>query len=131
MIISYECCSPPKYSCNGKHTQSSEFMILTRMSTCSISCLESSPTPSHMFMPCMKIVSKQKYLFYLWASLQYKYVGQSSEVNLLDNSPKQFIGLFRRELLDDFPTQFFGQLSDKMIEQPSEVFHVMHSHLLF
>ena len=80
-------------SCNGKHTHSSEFMIPTRMSTCPISCLESSPTLSHMLVPCMKIVSKQKYLFYLWATLRYKYVGQSFEVNLLDNSPKQFMGL--------------------------------------
>ena len=93
MIISYEGYSPPKCSCNGKHTHSSEFMIPIRMSTCPIPWLESSPTPSHMLMSCMKIVSKQKYLFYLWATLRYKYVGQSSEVNLLDNSPKQFIGL--------------------------------------
>ena len=76
-----------------KHTHSSEFMISTRMSTCPIPCLESSLTPSHMLMPCKKIVFKQKYLFELWATLRYKYVGQSSEVNLLGNSPKQFIGL--------------------------------------
>ena len=56
-------------------------------------CLESSPTPSHLLMPCMKIVSKQKYLFYSWATLQYKYVGQSSEANLLGNSLKLFMGL--------------------------------------
>ena len=85
--------SPPKCSCNWKHTHLSEFMIPTRMSTCPIPCLKSSPTPSHMLMPCMKIVSKQKYLFYLWATLRYKYVGQSYEVNLLANSPKQFMGL--------------------------------------
>ena len=85
--------SPPKCSCNGKYTHSSEFMIPTRMSTCPIPCLESSPTPSHMLMPCMKTVSKPKYLFYLWVTLRYKYVGQSSEVNLLGNSPKQFMGL--------------------------------------
>ena len=93
MIISYEGYSPPKYSCNGKHTHSSEFMIPTRMSTCRILWLESSPTPSHMLMPCMKIVSKQKYLFYFWTTLRFKYVGQSSEVNLLRNSLKQFMGL--------------------------------------
>ena len=93
MIISYKSCSPPKSSCNEKHTHSSEFMIPTRMSTCLIPYLESSSTPSHMLMPCMKTVSKKQYLFYLWATLRYKYVGQSSEVNLLDNSPKQFMGL--------------------------------------
>ena len=65
------------------HTHSSEFMIPTRTSTCPIPCLESSPTPSHMLMSCMKIVSKQTYLFYLRATFQYKYVGQSSKVNLL------------------------------------------------
>ena len=115
MIISYEGHSPPKYSCNGKHTHSSKFMIPTRMSTCLISCLESSPTPSYMLMPCMKIVSKQKYLFYLWATLQYKYIGQSSEVNLLDNSRKQFMGLSdvncwtisQHNSLDNFPIKFY------------------------
>ena len=85
--------SLPKCLCNGKHTYSSEFMIPTRMSTCPIPCLESSPTLSHMLVPCMKIVPKQKYLFYLWETLRYKYVRQYSDVNLLDKSPKQFMGL--------------------------------------
>ena len=88
--------SPPKCSCNGKHTHSSEFMIPTRMSTCLIPWLESSPTLSlslTCIVPCMKIISKQIYLFYLWTTVQYKYVGQSSEVNLLDNSSKQFMDL--------------------------------------
>ena len=93
MIISYMGYSPPKCSCNEKHTHSSEFMIPTQMSTCPIPYLESSPTPSHMLMPYMKIVSKQKYLFYSWATVRYKYDGQSSEVNLLDNSLEQFMGL--------------------------------------
>ena len=92
MIFSYMGYSLPKCSCNGKHTHSSEFMISTRMSTSPIPCLESSSAPSYMLMPCMKTVSKQKYLFYLWATLRYKYAGQSSEMNLLDNSPKQFMG---------------------------------------
>ena len=91
-IFFYVGYSPPKCTCNGKHTHSSEFMILTRMSTCPIPCLEFSSTPLHMLMLCMKTVSKQNYLFYLWATLRYKYVGQSSEVNLLGNSPKQFMG---------------------------------------
>ena len=66
-------------------------------------------------MPCMKTVSKQKYLFYLWQILRYKYVGQSSEVNLLDNSPKQFIGLSdvncwtisQHNSSDNLPIQFY------------------------
>ena len=95
-------------------THSSEFMIPTRMSTCLVPCLESSPTPLHMFMPCMKIISTQKYLFYLWATLQYKYIGQSSEVNLLDNSLKQFMGLSdvncwtisQHNSSDNFPIKF-------------------------
>ena len=114
VIISYMSYSPPKCSCNDKHTHSSEFMIHTRMSTCPISCLESSPTLSHMLVPCMKIVSKQKYLFYLWATLIYKYVGQSSKVNLMDNSPKQFMGLSdvncwmisQHNSSDNFPIKF-------------------------
>ena len=102
------------FKSNGKQTHSSEFMIPTRISTCPISCLESSPTLSHMLVPYMKIVSKQKYLFYLWATLRYKYVGQSSKVNLLDNSPKTNHGPLRHKLLDDFPKQLFGQFFDKI-----------------
>ena len=105
---------PPKYTCNEKHTHSSEFMIPTRMSTCPIPCLESSPTLSHKLMPCMKIVSKKIYLFYLWQSSYIKYVGQSSEVNLLDNSLKQFMGLSdvncwtisQHNSSDNFPIKF-------------------------
>ena len=131
MIISYESYSPPKCSCNGKHTHSSEFMIPTRMSICPIPWLESSPTPSHMLMSCMKIVSKQKCLFYLWATLRYKYVGQSSEVNLLDNSLKQFMGLSdvncwtisQHNSSDNFPI--------KLLDNPHKYFmsctHTYHS----
>ena len=121
--------SPPKCSCNGKHTHSSEFMIHTRMSTCPIPCLESSSTHSHMLMPCMKTVSKQKYLFYLWATLCYKYVEQSSEVNLLDNSPKQFMGpsnvncwtISQHNFSDNFPM--------KLLDNPSKYFvaHLLRS----
>ena len=41
--------------------------------------------------------------------------GQSSEVNLLGNSPKKFIGPSDVNCWTIFPTQFFGQLSDKII----------------
>ena len=115
-----------------KHTHSSEFMIPTRMPTCPIPCLESSPTSSHMLMPCMKTVSKQKYLFYLRATLRYKYVRQYSKVNLLGNSPKQFMGLSdvncwkisQHHSSDNFPIKFY------CFGQPSDLIHVMHSHLL-
>ena len=121
-MFSYMSYSPPKCSYNGKHIHSSEFMIPTRMSTCPIPCLESSPTPSHMLTSCMKTVSKQKYLFYLWATLRYKYVGQSSKVNLLDNSPKQFMGLSdvncwtisQHNSSDNFPI--------KLLDNPSKYF---------
>ena len=111
-----------KYSCNGKHTHSSEFMIPTRMYTCLIPCFESSLTPSHILMPCMKTISKQKYLSYLWATLRYKYIGQSSEVNLLDNSPKQFLGpsdvncwtISQHNSLDNFPI--------KLLDNPPKYF---------
>ena len=73
------------------------------LSTCNMSCMYE------------KLFSKQRYLFYLRATLRYKCVRQSSEVNLLGNSPKTIHGPLRRELLDDFPTQFFGQLSDKIL----------------
>ena len=82
--------SAPKCSCNGKHTHSSEFMIPTRMSTCPIPMprvLTDSLTHAYAMYENR---FQTKYLFYLWATLRYTYVGQSSEVNLLGNSPKQF-----------------------------------------
>ena len=51
----------------------------------------------------------------MWATLRYKYIGQFSEVNLLGNSLKQFMGPFDVNCCTIFPTQFFGQLSDKII----------------
>ena len=96
------------------------------------------PSPHRLLltcnMPCMKkLFSKQRYLFYLRETFQYKYVGQSSEVNLLGNSPKQFMGLSamncwtisQHNSSENFPIKFycFGQSSD--------LIHVMHSHLLF
>ena len=96
MIISYEGYSPPKCSFNGKHTHSREFMIPTRMSTCPIPWLESSLTLSLSHMHCAMYENHFQtnvFFSYLWTTLRYKYVGQSSEVNLLDNSPKKFMGL--------------------------------------
>ena len=65
------------------------------MSTCSIPCLESSPTPSHMPKPNVRKIqfSNKRFLFSkTYYRVSVKSIGQPSEKNLLDNSPKQFIG---------------------------------------
>ena len=96
-------------------------MIPTRMSTCPIPCLKFSPTPSHILIPCMKIVSKQKYLFYLWATLRYKYVRQSSEVNFLDNSLKQFMGLSDVNCLTIFQHNSSDNFPIKLLDNPRSI----------
>ena len=65
------------------------------MSTCPIPCLESSPTPSHMPKPNVRKIqfSNKRFLFSkTYYRILVKYIEQPSEANLLDNSPKQFMG---------------------------------------
>ena len=117
MLISYEGYSPPKCSCNGKHTHSSEFMIPTLMSKCPIPWLESSPTPSRMPKPSMrKHCFQSKRFLFLKTKYQFliKFYWTTLRGELLENSPKQSWVILRDELLDNSLRQFFGKSSHQI-----------------
>ena len=93
---------PPKCTCNGNQTHSSKYMILLECLhdmdenvTHPFPLLEPSLTPS-----CMPKPNVRKYCFqnkrFLFSKTYYrvsvKSIGQPSVANLLDNSPKQFMG---------------------------------------
>ena len=142
MIVFYKGYSPPKCSCNGKHTHSSEFTIPTRMSTCPI------PMPRVLTYSLTHAYAmyenrfQTKIFVLIMATLRYKYVGQTSEVNLLGNSPKKFIGLSdvncwtisQHNSSDNFLINFYlnkyTKKKNHCLDNPSILF-VMHSHLLF
>ena len=135
--------SPPKCTCNGNQTRSSKtYMFLLECLhemhenvTHPFPFLEPSLTPS-----CMPKPSVRKHCFlnkrFLFSKTYYrvsvKSIGQPSEVNLLDNSPKQFMGssdvnswiIFQLNSSENLPLEFLSQPF-------SFFFHVMHSHLLF
>ena len=144
VIISYMGYSPPKCTCNGNQTHSSKYMILLECLhdmeenvTHPFPLLEPSMTPSRMPKPNVR-----KYYFqikgFLFSKTYYrvsiKSIGQPSETNLLDNSPKQFIGssdvncwkISQPNSLENLPLKFHSQPFSFFI-----FFHVMHSHLLF
>ena len=83
--------SPPKCTCNGNQTHSSKYMIL-------LECLqdmdENVTHPFPLLEPSLTPSLKTK--DFLFSKTYYrvlvKSIGQPSEVNLLDNSPKQFMG---------------------------------------
>ena len=103
--------SPPKCTCNGNQTHSSKYMILLECLhdmdenvTHPLPLLEPSLTPSRMPKPNVRkiLFSKQKVFVlknilpsFLFSKTYYrvsvKSIGQPSEANLLDNSPKQFM----------------------------------------
>ena len=104
LIISYMGYSPPKCTCNDNQTHSSKYMILLEClhdmdenATHTFPLLESSLTPSSMPKPNVR---KKKHCFqnkrFLFSKTYYrvsvKSIGQPLEVNLLDNSLKQFMG---------------------------------------
>ena len=95
------------------------------MSTCPISCLESSPTPSHMPKPNVRktLFSKQK-VFVLENVLPSfgKIYWKTLRGELLGNSPKQSWVRLRDELLDNSLRQFFGKSSLKFLSQPFSFF---------
>ena len=136
-IISYLGYSPPKCTCHGKQSHSSNFMNLLECPHAQNPCLESSPTPSHMPKPnASKIISFQNkiYLFLkthyrvsvkYWTTLRGESVGQPS---------KTIHGPLRRELLNNLLTQFSGKSSVEILFTNIFVFvsfHVMHSLLIF
>ena len=137
MIISYVGYSPPKCTCHGKQSHSSEYMIL-------LECLHtqshvSSPNrPPHTCLSQMRAksqFSKQK-LFVLENLLPRfgKYIGLPSEAKLLDNPPKQFIGpsdmncwtISQHNSPENLPSKFLSQTFFLFFH-----FRVMHSLLIF
>ena len=97
--------SPPKCTCNGStQAHSSKYMILLEYLhdmnenvTHPFPLLESSLTSSRMPKPNVRKQHFQNKLFLFlktYYRVSVKSIRQPSEVNLLDNSPKQFIGPF-------------------------------------
>ena len=82
--FSYKGYSPPKCTCNGKHTHSSKIIhVPTRTSTCHAPCLESSLTSSHMLSPCVKDCFQNKYFCFqklFGQSPISKCIGQPSNI---------------------------------------------------
>ena len=106
------------------------------MSKCSFPCLESSPTPSHFPMSCMRKItpfSKQNLLFlkiHYRVSIKYgttlrgECVGEPSETVMV---------LIRNDLLDRLPTPFSGKSSCEIpfaIMFAFQKIHFIHSHLI-
>ena len=135
--------SPPKCTYNGStQTHSSKpckslLKCLHDMDenvTHPLPCLNPSLTPSRMSKPRVRktLFSKQKFLFLkTYYRVSVKSIRQPSEANLLDNSPKKFIGpsdvnywtISQPNSPENLPLKFFSQ--------PFSIFfHVMHSHLL-
>ena len=136
--------SPPKCTCNGNQTHSSKYMILLEClhdmdenATHLFPLLEPSLTPSHMLKPNVRkiLFSKQK-VFVLENILPSfdKIYWTTLKANLLDNSPKQFMGSSDVNCWTISQPKFSRKSS---IEIPfttiflSIFFNVMHSHLSF
>ena len=103
------------------------------MSTYTIPCLESSPTPSHMpKLNVRKILFlKQKGFCSRKHTTEFgKYIGQPSEVNYWVIFPKQSWISLQDELLDNSPRQFFGKSSLEIPFTTSFVFHFLSCHAL-
>ena len=137
VIISYMGYSPPKCTCNGNQTHSSKYMILLYMDenvTHPFPLLEPSLTPSHMPKPNVRktLFSNKRFLFSkTYYRVSVKSIGQPSEANLLDNSPKQFISPSDVNCWTISQPNYLENLPLKFLSQPfSFWFHVMHSHLL-
>ena len=95
--------SPPKCTCNGSiQTHSTKYMILLEYLhdmdenvTHPLPLLEPSLTPSRMPKPNVRKhrFQNKRFLFSkTYYRVSVKSIGQPSEENLLDNSPKQFMG---------------------------------------
>ena len=144
MIISYIGYSSPKCTCNGNQTHSSKYMFLLECLhdmdenvTRPFPLLEPSLTPSRMPKPNVRkhCFQNKRFLFSkTYYRVLVKSIGQPSEANLLDNSPKQFMGssdvncwtISQPNSLENLPLKFLSQPFSLFI-----FFHVMHSYLLF
>ena len=141
--LSYMGYSPPKCTCNcSTQTHSSKYMILLECLhdmdenvTHHFLLLEPSLTPSRMPKPNVRKIqfSKQK-VFILENILPSfgKIYWQPSEVNLLDNYPKQFMGPSDVNCWTISQQNSSENLPLKFLSQPfSFFFHIMHPHLFF
>ena len=144
MELSYIGYSPPKCTCNDNQTHSSKYMILLECLhdmdenvTHHFPLLEPSLTPSRMPKPNVTkhCFQNKRFLFLkTYYRVSVKCIRQPSEVNLLDNSPKQFMGssdvncwtISQPNSLKNLPLKFLSQPFSFFI-----FFHVMHSHLSF
>ena len=135
--------SPPKCTCNGStQTHSSKYMILLECLhdmdenvTHPFPLLEPSLTPSRMPKPNVRKTSFSKQNVFVLENVLPnfgKYIRLLYEANLLDNSPKQFMGS------SDVNCWTISQPNSPKkysIEIPFTTiflfnfFHVMHSHL--
>ena len=137
MKISYVGYSPPKCTCHGKQTHPNKYMII-------LECLHAQfpiSSPHRLPHTCLSQMrvksqfSKQK-LFGLENLLPRfgKYIGLSSEANLLDNPSKQFMGpsdvncwtIYQHNSSENLPSKFLSQTFSIFF-----YFHVMHSLLIF
>ena len=120
VIISYVGYSPPKYTCHGKQSHSSKYMIL-------LECLHAQShvsSPHRLPHTCLSQM-REKYSFqnksFLFSKTYYrvsvKFIGQPSETNLLDNPQKQFMGPFdlncwtisQHNSQENLPSKFLSQ----------------------
>ena len=127
VIISYMGYSPPKCTCNGNQTHSRKYMILIEClhdmdenETHHFPLLEPLLTPSRMPKPNVRKHCFQNKRFFVLENVLPsfdKYIGQPSEANLLDNSPKQFMGssnvncwtIAQPNSLKNLPLKFISQ----------------------
>ena len=137
VIISYMSYSPPKCTCHDKQSHSSKYMIL-------LECLHAQSHVSsphrlpHIYLSQMRVkiqFSKQKLFVLKNLPPSFgKYIGQPSEVNMLDNPPKQFMGpsdvncwtISQHNSPENLQSKFLSQTFFLFI-----FFHVMHSPLIF
>ena len=97
--VSYKGYSPPKFTCNDIihkiiHTHSYKICISLYECPCHAPFPESSPTPSHTQLSCMRTIFKTKaFCFEIhWTTSKYQTIGPSRRTLLLDNPPIEFIG---------------------------------------
>ena len=112
--------SPPKCTYHGKQSHSSKYMIL-------LECLHAQShvsSPHRLPHTCLSQM-RVKYSFqnksFLFSKTYYrvsvKFIGQLSEVNLLDNPPKQFMDpsnvncwtISQHNSLENLPSKFLSQ----------------------
>ena len=143
--LSYMGYSLPKCTCNDStQTHSSKYMILLECLhdmdedvTHPFPLLVPSLTPSRMPKPNVRkhCFQNKRFLFSkTYYRVSVKSIEQPPEENLLDNSPKQFMGSSEVNCWTISHPNSPENLPLKFLSQPFSFFiffHVMHSYLLF